>query len=151
MDTKTKRNNSVQQQSEDARGPMVRESDSGKLHDILVAVYGTLKKGCGNNLLLHDSVFISEGKIKDNYPLVIGGSGLPFLANEKGVGKNVHVEVYLVDEQTLSRLDMLEGHPKWYKREKTDVICTDGTLLNPWVYFAPKEYYREGDKTLDSF
>jgi gamma-glutamylcyclotransferase (GGCT)/AIG2-like uncharacterized protein YtfP len=151
MDIKSKRKDSVQQQGESGRGLLVREDSSNQLHDILVAVYGTLKRGCGNNLLLHDSVFISEGKTKDNYPLVIGGSGLPFLAKTKGAGKKVEVEVYLVDERTLASLDMLEGHPRWYRREKIDVICTDGTVLTPWVYLAPSEYYKEGDETFESF
>ena len=69
MDTKEKRDDSLQQYAEDGRRFLVRRNNSEELHDILVAVYGTLKRGYGNHMLLADSVFIGEGYTEDKYPL----------------------------------------------------------------------------------
>jgi len=160
MDTQEKRDDSLQQYAEDGRRFLVRGNNSEELHDILVAVYGTLKRGYGNHMLLADSVFIGDGYTEDKYPLVVRGSGLPFLVDMKGTGKRVKVEVYLVDEPTLNRLDMLEGHPEWYKREKKPVLVTGldregfsyhNAILEPWVYMAPEDYYSESETLYEEY
>ena len=72
-----------------------------------VAVYGTLLKGLHNHLILASDTtkFIGDGLVKgfDMYDL---GS---FPAIIKGEG-DVVVEVYNVDDHTMSKLDMLEGY-----------------------------------------
>ncbi len=125
---------------------VVQGSDSEELRDILVAVYGTLKRGYGNNLLLSNAHFISEGKTERQYPMVVHGSGLPFLVEKPGIGFNVDVEMYLVSKEELARLDMLEGHPDWYQRRKRGVITPEGEVLLPYIYFAPSEYYHPKEK-----
>ena len=112
-------------------------SKSNVLERNIVAVYGTLKKGFSNYYAhLSKSRHIGKGTTKDKYPLVV--SGLPYLINNKGVGHNVEVDVFSVDNKTLERLDILEGHPKWYKREKVMISMQQGHHQIPcWVYFNP--------------
>tara|TARA_R110000803_G_scaffold56959_3_gene114662 strand:+ start:7375 stop:8451 length:1077 start_codon:yes stop_codon:yes gene_type:complete len=113
-------------------------SKANVLQDNLVAVYGTLKKGFGNYYsYLKSSKFVGSGVTKDRYPLVV--QGLPFLVNKRGIGYNVKVDVFKVSDITLGNLDALEGHPKWYRREKIDIKVKNGSTLPCWVYFNTKE------------
>lgn len=108
-------------------------SKSNVLELNYVAVYGTLKKNCSNYLYyLSDSQYIGSGLTKDKYPLVI--KGLPYLINKKGVGHNVCVDVFKVTDDTLKRLDKLEGHPNWYERKQIS-IKVDGYTIKCWIYF----------------
>jgi len=160
MDTKKKRDDSLQQYAEEGRRFLVRENNSSELHNILVAVYGTLKRGYGNHMLLANSIYIADGYTEEPYPLVVHGSGLPFLIDKPGVGKKVRVEVYLVDSDTLNTLDALEGHPDWYQRKEKEVLCTGlssggfnyhNAILTPWIYMAPDSYYNEDETLYDEY
>tara|TARA_X000001316_G_scaffold3980_1_gene864 strand:- start:816 stop:1865 length:1050 start_codon:yes stop_codon:yes gene_type:complete len=103
-----------------------------------VAVYGTLKKDYSNySRYLRTSAYVGRGYTKDKYPLVI--QGLPYLLNKKGVGNNVEVDVFLVDQYTLSQLDILEGHPNWYKREKIKIEMENESFITAWIYFNDTE------------
>ena len=42
--------------------------------------------------------------------------------------QQVHGEIYEVDQNVLSVLDELEGHPKWYKRTLCEIIATEKYL-----------------------
>jgi gamma-glutamylcyclotransferase (GGCT)/AIG2-like uncharacterized protein YtfP len=44
-------------------------------------------------------------------------------------------EVYRVDSETLDALDVLEGHPDWYKREQVNTPWKWA-----WLYFMPESY-----------
>jgi gamma-glutamylcyclotransferase (GGCT)/AIG2-like uncharacterized protein YtfP len=107
-----------------------------------VAVYGTLKKDYSNYLYyLSDSKYLGSGLTKNKYPLVI--KGLPYLINKKGIGHNVCVDVFRVTDETLMRLDKLEGHPNWYERKKID-INLNGYNAKCWIYFN-KSNSHEGE------
>lgn len=109
-------------------------SKGNVLEDNLVAVYGTLKKGYSNyNRLLTSSKHIGSGVTKDKYPLVI--TGLPYLIEERGVGHNVEVDVFKVSDAVLNNLDVLEGHPNWYRRKQIPIKMKDGRVLTCWIYF----------------
>ena len=110
-------------------------SKSNVLQQNLVAVYGTLKKGHNNYYnYLTDSKFVASGTTKDKYPLII--NRLPFMVDEVGHGHNVHVDVFKVCEETLDRLDRLEGHPNWYRRKQIEIVTKKGTTLTCWLYFS---------------
>jgi gamma-glutamylcyclotransferase (GGCT)/AIG2-like uncharacterized protein YtfP len=112
-------------------------SKDNVFEDHLIAVYGTLKKGYSNyNRFLTASKFIGSGETKEKYPLVI--KGLPYLIDEKGKGYNVDVDVFKVNNDVLTKLDALEGHPIWYKRKQTQVML-DGKSVTCWIYFNIKE------------
>jgi gamma-glutamylcyclotransferase (GGCT)/AIG2-like uncharacterized protein YtfP len=79
---------------------------------VKVAVYGSLKKGFHNHYILGDSEYVEE-KYIDGYIMYSLGS---FPGAFEGEGK-IHVEIYEVsDNLILEDLDMLEGHPNFYKR-----------------------------------
>ncbi len=124
-------------------------SKDNVLQDIVVGVYGTLKKGHGNNHLLYRSTYVGKGVTQDAYPLLI--SGLPYLIDEKGVGHNVDVELYAVSKTTLDTLDALEGHPTWYRRKQVPVKMSDGSVKTAWIYFNIREVRgnREMHKTFE--
>jgi len=103
------------------------------IEDNLVAVYGTLRKGHGNyNYYLTDSKHIGKGYTKEKYPLII--DGLPYLIEKSGQGHNVEVDVFKVSNSVMRQLDVLEGHPNWYKRKRVP-IKVGGKELMCWIYF----------------
>jgi len=99
----------------------------------LVSVYGTLRKGYGNNRLLTSSPLITTGKTADK--MVMHAAGIPYVSRTQEVSK-ITVEVYEVDDVTLSRLDGLEGHPRFYKRELTKIDGDDGVTREAWLYYC---------------
>lgn len=112
-------------------------SKDNVLEDNLVAVYGTLKKGYSNYYsYLTSAKYIAKGTTKDKYPLIV--SGLPYLIEDIGKGRNVEVDVFKVSDSKLKSLDQLEGHPNWYRRKQIDVIVGKKTL-SCWIYFNLKE------------
>jgi gamma-glutamylcyclotransferase (GGCT)/AIG2-like uncharacterized protein YtfP len=99
-----------------------------------VAVYGTLKQGNHNHEHhLGDAYYLGSGKTVDAYPLVV--SGLPYVLKRKGAGHRVKVEVYDVSTEELQRLDRLESHPHWYRREQVQIKCDSGETVEAWLYF----------------
>lgn len=53
-----------------------------------------------------------------------------------GNGTNVQGELYEVDDNVLTNLDILEDHPTFYLREQKQVqSLNDGTLHTAWIYF----------------
>jgi len=91
---------------------------SGKRHT--VGVYGTLKYGRGNHHLIKDSDFLGYGYTRNKMRLCI--NGLPYMIRGKHRdGVNVELEVYSVTDSVLQQLDMLEGHPNFYRRDKIGV------------------------------
>ena len=97
-----------------------------------IFVYGTLKKGQPNHMLLTNVTngnanFVSNGQTLNQFPLVIGTRyNIPFLLDKPGTGYNVSGEVYEVNETMLSRLDILEDYPEFYDREQQDIHIEDG-------------------------
>ena len=79
-----------------------------------VFVYGTLKKDGSNHHLLRNSKFLNNEILKDHSIYVPDGFSFPLLLEDKG-GK-VHGEVYKIDDNTLTRLDMLESEGHLYNR-----------------------------------
>ena len=60
---------------------------------------------------------------------------------KKNQGYNVEVELYLVDKKILRRLDILEGHPEWYRRREVSVTIDEiDAPITAWIYFGPSEY-----------
>lgn len=60
-------------------------------------------------------------------------NGLPYLVKDTE-GKGVFVEVYDVDQRTLRKIDFLEGHPVWYRRERVTVYENNGHAIECWAY-----------------
>jgi gamma-glutamylaminecyclotransferase len=97
-------------------------------------VYGTLMRGYGNNRLLRNAEFVGSAKTSERYTLY--SSGIPFLTEGEMV--NVKGEVFKVNEEILPSVDILEGHPVWYRRKIISVNLEDGNTVKAWAYFMPK-------------
>ena len=94
----------------------------------LVAVFGSLRKGHGNNILLQNEKFLGTTKTKDKFKMFSFGA-FPGL-NING-DTNIVVDVYRIkNNHTPDRLDMLEGYPDFYNRKKINTKFGDA-----WIYF----------------
>ena len=101
-----------------------------------VFVYGTLRKGFGNHSVMarHEHKFIGQGKTDDIFRLT--ASGIPYVSKNNPVSQVVG-EMYEVSKEVLEGpMDRLEGHPVFYKREKTPITLDDGTKSEAWLYFC---------------
>lgn len=101
----------------------------------LLFVYGTLKRGYGNNRLLTNSEFVGEAVTTEKHALY--RNGIPYLKTQERVSK-VYGEVYRVKEgPELNRIDSLEGHPNWYRRTPIEVEVNDQTLQVETYAYLP--------------
>lgn len=98
---------------------------------MIIAVYGTLKSQYGNNSLMRGSTLIGEGLISGHR---LFQNGIPFLVKDQESDYSVLVEVYDVPEQDVPRIDSLEGHPRWYRREPTAVQMKSGEVQVAEIY-----------------
>lgn len=107
-----------------------------------VFVYGTLKYGHGNNHFLGESRFITEASTVPSYRLYeIYQDGFPCMVPDEN-GVSVKGEIYQVTPKTLELLDLLEGVPRLYRRERVKFVDFD---REAWVYI----YNGEVNKDLD--
>lgn len=91
----------------------------------LVFTYGTLKKGYGNNRLLANEEFVGKATTKPLYRLYNLGA-FPGLIEDEKTGKIIHGELWRISDKTMRRLDLLEGHPNFYRREFLEIEGVDG-------------------------
>ena len=83
-------------------------------NQILVAVYGTLKRGLSNfESHLSDATFLGEWKSLPNFTMLDLGA---YPGVIKG-NTSVLIEVFQVNERQLTKLDILEDYPHLYTRE----------------------------------
>lgn len=108
----------------------------------LFFVYGTLKRGYGNNRLLATSEFLGKAQTVKHYKLFQGYDdrySIP-MARPISSGLPIAGEVYsITDERVFKQLDWLEGEGRLYFRNKRDVyLLTDPKkLFQAWVYEIP--------------
>lgn len=95
---------------------------------IRLFVYGTLKEGHGNHHhYLSGCKKVQEGWL---YGFEMWSSGIPYVRRSSDPDSRVYGEVYEVDMATVEHgIDLLEGHPSWYKR-----TFIDDQLGGVWVY-----------------
>ncbi len=109
-----------------------------------VFVYGTLRKGMGNHRLLEGSGFIGMGETVEQYGMYVLPGRIPYVKRRSGMKAVIVGEVYEVDEDTLRRIDRLEGHPDFYRRRLVPVMLNTEEKIRAWLYFLADED-REGD------
>ena len=117
-----------------------------KMH--YVFVYGTLRKGEGNNLLLKDADFLGETSVS-GFQLVGKGASFPYVvpASDNDV---VHGELYGVDYDELKHLDYLEGFTEegyWFNHyERVDIRVNIPRLEHTpvWIYVVSPRTYEGG-------
>ena len=99
--------------------------------NLLICVYGSLRRGMGNYRLLETSKLLSTETIQDNFRMVDMGSYPGLIESEEA--NNIIVEVYEVTPDTYKRIERLEGYPSFYNRK--DVHTTEGEV---GIYYLPK-------------
>ena len=116
--------------------PKATDNPSPTSNRQLVAVYGTLKKGFANHYLIseHEDSAFKGTNVLSMYTMVSFG-GFPAVCKNLSHKGTIVVEVWDVSDACLARLDMLEGHPDWYKRELVKV----GSHEHVWIYLMPRE------------
>jgi gamma-glutamylcyclotransferase (GGCT)/AIG2-like uncharacterized protein YtfP len=105
-----------------------------------VFVYGSLKRGFGNNSILGNSEFLGERITADNHYRMISFGAFPgviFSKSAKTVAK-VFGELYVVNDYVLKRLDMLEGNGNFYQRELVSLIDEEHPA---WMYLLVSRDY----------
>ena len=103
-------------------------------------MYGTLRKGFSNHRLLRNSKFVGKGRTKEKYKMT--ADSIPFVSEKEKISHIVG-EVYEVDKETLRKLDRLEDHPDWCKREKVKIILEGGEEVEAWLQsFTKFQVYR---------
>lgn len=114
----------------------MKQLDDAYTLPCLVFVYGTLKSGHGNNYILSaTSDFLGVDYTTEDHIMV--GAGIPFVRPCRETDRpdcvgRVAGELWRVnDEETMRRLDMLEGHPNAYTRTQT--VLNSGQIA--WVYY----------------
>lgn len=110
---------------------------------IIVAVYGSLKRGFYNHRIIESGSFLAEGVVTGfdmfnmgMYPMVIPGK------------RKIQVELFEVDVPTFARLDRLEGFPTFYGRQ----VVTAQTSYCPveaWLYVGTKDKVQRCKRVLD--
>jgi gamma-glutamylcyclotransferase (GGCT)/AIG2-like uncharacterized protein YtfP len=102
-----------------------------------VFVYGTLKRGFGNNRLIKDQEFMGSCATKDHFNMVsLGGFPGVLSFEEQDNPAIIRGELYCVDDDALQSMDCLEGHPDFYERKQVET-----TLGKAWMYLLPREGY----------
>lgn len=100
-------------------------------------VYGTLLRGEGNHDFLTEGPgahFVRVARTLPAYRLVAVGAFAGFPGLLLGGSTAVDGEVFEVGAAVLSRVDMLEGHPRFYRR--TPIVLEDGETVE--TYLLPK-------------
>jgi gamma-glutamylcyclotransferase (GGCT)/AIG2-like uncharacterized protein YtfP len=97
------------------------------IQEVLVAVYGSLRKGMGNHRVLerNDAQLLSTERVKGFKMFSLGA--YPFICHGDG---EITIEVYSVPITGMVDLDRLEGYPSFYDREMIET-----SKGKAWVYF----------------
>jgi gamma-glutamylcyclotransferase (GGCT)/AIG2-like uncharacterized protein YtfP len=118
---------------------------------VRVFVYGTLKEKRGNNHLLrcagakllgYDYVVLKNGAFID-----LGGfpAAIRSIDHSEGVQK-VCGEIWYGNQEMMHSLDILEGHPRFFRRDK---YRTELRQRKVWMYTLPEKWIAEGEDFLD--
>ena len=106
---------------------------------MLLFVYGTLLKGQRNHIRMLDvkAKLVGAGVTAKKFKMT-ENAGIPYVSKKKEVSQ-ISGEVYEVKKgEAIRYLDRFEGHPRFYRRERTTIHLEDGSKLRAWLYFCEK-------------
>lgn len=93
-----------------------------------IFVYGTLRRGYGNNRLLEGQTFLGEAYTRDPNFAMVSNGWFPYVIRQatdyyhdqpNAIG-HIWGELWEVDDEALARCDRLEGTPNHYQRHEWD-------------------------------
>lgn len=99
--------------------------------NLLICVYGSLRRGMGNSRLLETSELLSTETIRDNFRMVDIGSYPGLIESEEE--NEIVIEIYEVTPEVYRRIEQLESYPHYYDRR--DVHTSLGEV---GIYFLPR-------------
>ena len=105
-----------------------------------VFVYGTLKRGYGNNRLLTNALFLGKAKTTKPWAMIGEGASFPYLLEEDELGYHVQGEVYAVTPEELATLDTLEGFPYHYRKQQILVNYSDDLSEEVVTVYTKTQY-----------
>jgi len=111
---------------------------------INVFVYGTLKRGHYNHCLLKNAKFLGEATLGGEFDMYSLGSFPALVPCDGEESPKIHGEVYEVDEETLRRLDRLEGYEEHGEGFYDRALFGTSLGVDAWVYFmhdVPEDAY----------
>ena len=104
----------------------------------LLAVYGTLRTGFGNNkYCLANSTSLGLGYV--NGIRMHNTGWFPICCETDDITAQVIVEVFETTDIDLAYCDNLEGHPNWYCRQPVEVLTEDGEIVKAEMYLKSPE------------
>jgi len=104
-----------------------------------VFVYGTLKRGHGNNYRLARSPLVGRATTMGRWAMLDGGFPVA-LSGDDGF---IVGEVYEVSPNVLADLDRLESNGRMYRREVIDLELEDGSFTEAWMYVGVEEFWAD--------
>lgn len=105
-------------------------------------VYGTLMNGERLHPYLSECNYIGPALTSRKYLLLnLGAFPAMFEIDNEDVGQKVSGELYEVDEDTVSHLDYIEGHPHLF--ERLPIELEEGTIVTS--YLMPEKHLSEFD------
>jgi gamma-glutamylcyclotransferase (GGCT)/AIG2-like uncharacterized protein YtfP len=102
-------------------------------------VYGTLKRGNGNNHFLDSASYLGHAVSEDCYAMA-ANYAFPMIWDSP-VGNPVRGEIYRINAKILESCDHLEGYPRLYNRNVREFVTDDGAKHEAWIYVID---HREG-------
>lgn len=99
-----------------------------------VFVYGSLMSGMGNNRVIAGGQLLGEARIYGTFKMLDLGHFPGLVEGNFGRANRVIGEVWLVDDETMRRLDRLEGYPRMYDRRSVVAALASGRLQRAQVY-----------------
>lgn len=101
---------------------------------VLLFVYGSLKRGCSNHYLIAEQEFLGPAITEPRYRLIDLGM-YPGLVRNEANGLAVHGELWAVSEDCLVELDRFEGEP--YQREPVAIPGSTDVVAYFWKRTIP--------------
>jgi len=99
-------------------------------------VYGTLKRGFGNNYILRNSKFLGSAITEEKF--IIYDCGFPCAYPDYN-GKRIKGEIYQLTDEDFIFTDRLESNGSLYNREVQKFNYKD-ELIESWIYVVINPY-----------
>lgn len=103
--------------------------------EVLLFVYGSLKKGFDNNKILSKAVYVSKAETIRKFAMYKSDDGnYPYLVKNKPLYR-IPGEIYKIKQQDLmQKIDLFEGSPEYYLRERINIKTRSGNK-RAFAYF----------------